>query len=176
MRNTLTVSTLHINFILNFYINRKRQEDWATLVNHCCWPLGPDKFPSPSRDNTINHPHKLFIWRKLYKIADGQQQASWTFYYSEVFIWRKNIVAGCWWKCWNTTRGGDNNSSTDINYMEQGPTSRHYILHPHTHTPTPLTSRAWKEGYPVLVGPKKIRPLWPLCPNVMSTYHLLKPV
>ena len=134
MRNlTLTVSTLHINFILNFYINRKRQEDWATLVNHCCWPLGPDKFPSPSRDNTINHPHKLFIWRKLYKIADGQQQASWTFYYSEVFIWRKNIVAGCWWKCWNTTRGGDNNSSTDINYMEQGPTSRHYILHPHTH-------------------------------------------
>ena len=73
MRNTLTVSTLHINFILNFYINRKRQEDWATIVNHCCWPLGPDKFPSPSRDNTINHPHKLFIWRKLYKIADGQQ-------------------------------------------------------------------------------------------------------
>ena len=137
MRNTLTVSTLHINFILNFYINRKRQEDWATTVNHCCWPLGPDKFPSPSRDNTINHPHKLFIWRKLYKIADGAAAG-----FMDVLLFGGfHLENKSWWLAVGGNVGIPLEAVTITARLtliiwsraEQGPTSRHYILHPHTH-------------------------------------------
>ena len=133
MRNTLTVSTLHINFILNFYINRKRQEDWATTVNHCCWPLGPDKFPSPSRDNTINHPHKLFIWRKLYKIADGAAAG-----FMDVLLFGGfHLENKSWWLAVGGNVGIPLEAVTIAARLtliiwsraEHGPTSRHYILH-----------------------------------------------